>query len=148
MAYDVEVVERQRDDAAVVRGRVAHTEVGAFIGPALGEVMAALGTVPVTGPPFCKIDMDGDAFLLEVGFPIERAIEPSGRVHPSRLPAGLVATTMHVGAYQDVPAAYGALEEWMAGNGYVAVGPPWESYLDGPEVAAPRTMVCWPCERQ
>ena len=148
MAYDVEIVDRQREDAAVVRGRVPQEGVGAFIGAAFPEVLAGLGGVPVTGPPFCKVDMDGDAFLLEVGFPVERAIEPNGKVQPSRLSAGLVATVVHVGSYESVPAAYAYLEEWMGQNGYAPVGPPWETYLDGPEVAEPRTIVTWPVERQ
>ena len=32
-----------------------------------------VGEQAVTGMPFCRIDMDGDEFLLEVGFPVARA---------------------------------------------------------------------------
>jgi effector-binding domain-containing protein len=47
-----------------------------------------------------------------------------------------------------VPAAYAAAEEWLAEHDWVATGPPWEAYLDGPEVAQPRTVVHVPCRPQ
>jgi effector-binding domain-containing protein len=71
-----------------------------------------------------------------------------GRVVPGSLPGGEVATTTHVGSYDDVAAAYSAVERWLDDQGLVPVGDPWESYLDGPEVAQPRTVVCFPCARR
>jgi effector-binding domain-containing protein len=35
--------------------------------------------------------------------------------------------------------------EWLGETGREATGDPWEIYLDDPEVAAPRTVVCFPC---
>jgi hypothetical protein len=147
MEYQVELVERTREDTAVVCGRVPHEEVGPFIGAALGEVMAAVGAVPIVGPPFCRLDMTGEEFELEVGFPVAEPIKPSGRVVPSSLPGGDAATVLHTGPYEQVPAAYFAIEAWLAENEFVSAGAPWEAYLDGPEVAEPRTIVCWPCRR-
>ena len=147
MAYEVELVERTREDTAVVCGRVPHGEVGPFIGAALGEVMSAVGAVPIVGPPFCRMDMTGDEFDLEVGFPVAEPIEPSGRVVPSTLPGGDVATVLHTGPYDEVPPAYAAIGAWIAEHGYVSAGAPWEAYLDGPDVAEPRTIVSWPCRR-
>jgi hypothetical protein len=145
---DIELTERHREDTAVVCGRVPHGEVGPFIQSAFGEVMAAIGGIPIVGPPFCRIDMADDDFLLEVGFPVERPIEAAGRVEPSELPGGTAATLVHVGPYESIAPAYGALHDWMTAHGYSPAGAPWESYLDGPEVAAPRTIVCWPCHRE
>ena len=51
------------------------------------------------------------------------------------------ATVMNVGPYDSVPPAYFAIEQWMSDNGHVAGGRPWESYLDGPDVPEPRTLV-------
>ena len=147
MAYEVEIVERQPEATAVVVGRVPHDEVGPFIGQALGEVLSVVGEQAVTGLPFCRIDMDGDGFLLEVGFPIGEPVQPTGRVVPSRLPGGETATVMNIGPYDSVPPAYFAIEQWMSDNGFSAAGRPWEAYLDGPEVPQPRTLVCWPFSR-
>lgn len=147
MSSDVEVVQREREDTAVVMGRVPHGEVGPFIGQALGEVVEALGRARIAGPPFCKIDMSGDDFVLEVGFPVVEPIEATGRVVPSQLRAGEVATIVHTGAYDTVAPAYFALEEWITERGFVMGGPPWEVYLDAPDAPEPRTMVCWPFRR-
>jgi hypothetical protein len=147
MGYTVEVAERQPERTAVVVGRVPHDGVGPFIGEALGEVLAVVGEPAVAGMPFCRIDIDGDGFLLEVGFPVRDPIERTGRVVPSRLPGGETATVMHVGSYDSVPGAYFAIEQWMSEQGCFAAGRPWESYLDGPEVPQPRTLVCWPFRR-
>ena len=145
--FDVELVERHREDTAVIKGTVAHGAVGAFIPEALGELFCSLGMDPIVGPPFCRIDMLDEEFGLEVGFPVERPVERSGRVEPSELPGGLAATTMSVGPYDQVAPAYFALEAWMREHHYVQIGAPWEAYLDGPEVENPRTLVCWPCRR-
>ena len=74
-------------------------------------------------------------------------IAASGAVVPSSLPAGTVATAMHVGPYDQVAGLYFAIETWMGEHGYASSGAPWETYLDGPEVPQPRTLVSWPCRR-
>ncbi|MBI1350657.1 MAG: transcriptional regulator [Actinomycetales bacterium] len=147
MEYDIEIVERQREDTAVIKGRVAHGAVGVFVPVAIGEIYGALGEDPIVGPPFCRVNLLDEEFALEVGFPVERPIEASGRIEPSTLPAGPVATALHVGPYDTIAPAYGALEQWMREHHYVQTGAPWEAYLDGPEVENPRTLVCWPCHR-
>ena len=147
MGYEIEIVERQPEVTAVVVGRVPRDGVGPFIGEALGEVLALVGEEAVTGMPFCRIDIDGDGFLLEVGFPVAAPVEATGRVVPSRLPGGQTATVMNVGPYDTVPPAYFAIEQWMSDNGCTAAGRPWEAYLDGPEVLQPRTLVSWPFSR-
>lgn len=145
--YEIEVVERQSEDTAVIKGRAAHGAVGAFIPEALGELFGSLGMDPIVGPPFCRMEMDDEEFVLEVGFPVERPVEASGRIESSSLPGGLVATAMNAGPYETVARAYWAIEAWMKEHHYEATGAPWESYLDGPEVPNPRTLVCMPCRR-
>ena len=71
----------------------------------------------------------------------------SGDVGPGTLPGGHVLTTLHVGAYDEVGAAYGALETYLIKNGYEPAGAAWECYLDGPDVAEPRTKVYQPARR-
>ena len=146
--YEITLVERERQDTAVVCGRVEHGGFPAFLGAAFGEVIAAVGVDAVAGPPFCRMEMDGDVFLVEAGFPVGAPIEASGRVEPSSLPAGPAATVMNVGPYETVAPAYFAVEAWLREHGWAPAGAPWESYLDGPEVAAPRTLVTWPCRRE
>ena len=148
MEYDVTLTELSPQSAVVVHGEVPMGSIGPFIGKALEKVMTTLtqaGAFPV-GPPFARYDMHDGMFIVDAGFPCDaRSIDGDG-VQPMVLPAGLAATTLHRGGYDKVSAAYTALERWMRDNGYEPAGAPWETYLDGPEVSEPRTVITWPCE--
>jgi effector-binding domain-containing protein len=59
-----------------------------------------------------------------------------------------VAIVTHRGPYDGLQAAYGALHDWIHGQG-VEEGPgPWEAYIDDPgsvtDPAQVRTLVVWP----
>jgi effector-binding domain-containing protein len=147
MTYDVHLAEVRGRPSAVVRAHVRTDDIADFVGAAFAEVMTALERqrlAPV-GPPFSRYAVGDDGFDVESGFPSSGAVAPSGRVVPSELPGGTVATTLHTGAYDGVGAAYAAVTTWLTEHGMVASGAPWESYLDGPEVAEPRTEVVVPC---
>lgn len=150
MAHEVTIEERVEQATAVVRDQVARDGIAEFIGGAFAEVMAAVNAqhVTVVGPPFGRYRVLETGFEVEAGFPTSWPVEPVGRVMPSVLPGGEVATTMHVGSYDGVAEAYTAVEQWLAGHGWVPTGDPWEVYLDGPEVPQPRTVVCFPCARR
>ncbi|MCW2736807.1 GyrI-like domain-containing protein [Nocardioides sp.] len=147
MTYAVQLVEVRSQPAAVVRAHVRPEDIAGFLGGAFAEVMTVLGHqgLSPTGPPFSRYVVSKGGFEVETGFPASRAVEASGRVVPSELPAGTAATTVHSGAYEQVGGAYSAATTWLADHRFVASGPPWESYLDGPDVAEPRTEVFVPC---
>lgn len=149
MDYSVEVVELQERPTAVVSGVVAMPEIGDFLGGAFGEVLAVIaaqGRHPAGMPFGCY--MPGESGMaIEAGFPVSAPVVAAGRVAPGVLPGGQTAHVMHVGAYDGVGAAYEAVFGWLAANGWEVSGPPWEEYLDGPEVAAPRTAVYVPCRQ-
>ena len=147
MWYDVSIGEHRAQQTAVVRGHVPHDGVGPFIGAAFHEVRDALAGVGAhpTGPPFARYRVVDDGFDIEAGVPVPTAVATHGRVEASELPGGLIASTVHVGSYAGISAAFAAVESWLAGSSYMVDGDPWETYLDGPEVAEPRTLVCFPC---
>jgi effector-binding domain-containing protein len=147
VTYQVSIEDRQQQQTAVVRGHAPHDGVGRFVGSAFNEVLGALtdAGVPPVGPPFARYRIVDDGFDIEAGFPVLAAVATHGRVEASTLPGGPIATTMHVGSYAAISAAFAAVESWLAGSTYRVDGDPWEAYLDGPEVAEPRTLVCFPC---
>jgi effector-binding domain-containing protein len=149
LTHEIELVELEPQPALVVRGHVPIGGIPEFIGGAFGDVMAAMGQAGVSpaGPPFGRYLVTPDGFDVEAGFPVEHAVEPSGRVESSMLPGGTAARTMHVGGYDGVAAAYEAVSSWLYKEGYAAAGAPWESYLDGPDVPEPRTLVVAPCRK-
>jgi hypothetical protein len=144
MDYAIAVEQRAEQATAIVAGHVAHDGIPEFLGGAYTELMGVVPESDIIGPPFARYDIDGDGFSIEAGFPVVRPVTSTGRVVPGRLPAGTVATTLHVGSYMGLGAAYSALETWLEDTGHTRAGRPWECYLDGPEVAEPRTIVCWP----
>lgn len=146
MEYRIELTEVEAQDTAVVCGHVTHDGVGEFLGSALGQVMTAVGPAAVSGPPFARYDMVDDGWDMEGGFPVAEPFAGSGDVVGSSLPAGQVARTVHEGPYQELGGAYSALEQWIAAQGMVPAGAPWEVYLNDPHAGeTPRTLVVWPC---
>lgn len=144
MTYEITLVDLPEQDAAVVRGHVAVDGIGEFLGGAFGEIMGALHGVEIVGPPFARYAMPDEGFDVMAGFPVSSPVTQVGRVEPDRLPGGPAATTMHVGSYEGVAAAFKAVQAWVADHGFVVAGDPWESYLDEPEVLEPRTLITFP----
>jgi effector-binding domain-containing protein len=147
MDYDVDVIELDSQPTAVVRDVIPEEGIAEFLGGVFGEVIQALGTqgLAPAGPPFACYVVTGAGFEVEAGFPCSGPVAPTGRVVPATLPGGPTAIVLHRGPYAEVAAAYTAAEAWLAENSWEATGPPWEAYLDGPEVAQPRTIVHVPC---
>ena len=153
MTYEIHLRETTPQPAAAIRGRAAWAELGPFIGVALMEVVGIAGDqgVRFAGPAYgiyhgahsTEAEVD-----LEVGMPVPEPIEPAGRVVPSTIPGGLVATTVHRGRYEDVGPAYRALGEWVQEHGHETAGPPRETYLVGPkqvqDPGALRAEITWP----
>jgi effector-binding domain-containing protein len=145
--YEITLERRPEQTAAVIREIVGLDEVSGFLGRAFEEVGGALarqGLYPA-GPPFGRYRPVERGSDVEAGFPTSGPVAPDGRVVATVLPGGEIAETVHIGPYHDVAAAYGAVMEWLGETGREATGDPWEMYLDGPDVEAPRTVVCFPC---
>jgi effector-binding domain-containing protein len=145
MQFHIERLEVQ--PAAVVRAHVAFDGIPAFLAGAYAEVLDVVATqvVAVAGPPFARYAMSDRGFDVEAGFPTRSPVAPTGRVEAGELPGGPAIVVLHRGPYDDVAGDYRAGQEWLAANRWTATGTPWEVYLDGPEVAEPRTLVYMPC---
>ena len=148
MGYEIHLTDLSPQPAAVIRAQVAPPDLPEFLGRAFEEVLAVVGQqgLAPAGPPFGRYVPSGERFEVTVGFPVDAEVSASGRVTPDELPGGTVAATMHTGAYDAVGAAYDATTDWVADHGLTTSGTPWESYLDGPDVPMPRTLVQLPCE--
>jgi effector-binding domain-containing protein len=65
---------------------------------------------------------------VEIGCEVEVSFEPIGRVVPSSLPSGRVATTLLRGSYDEIGAAHEAVIAWCDERGLERAGPRWEIY--------------------
>ena len=144
--YDVEQVELQEQPTAVVRDTIQMDAIASFLGHAFSSTAQVIGAagVGMAGPPFARYRFREGAVEVEAGFPVDHAITASADVVPSRLPGGTIARVMHRGPYDELGGAYEAVQGWLAAHGHQGSGDPWESYLDEPDVAEPRTVVDQP----
>ena len=65
---------------------------------------------------------------VEIGVEVEEPFAAIGRVEPSTLPAGRVATTVHHGDYGELGAAHEAVIGWCERHGLRRAGARWEIY--------------------
>jgi GyrI-like small molecule binding domain len=103
-------------------------------GPLLDEVYGFVRTRPDLEPEegpevwrnaFLYVD---DKPTVEIGVLVAGSFAPHGRVVPSQLPGGDVATAVHRGAYAELGRTHDAVGEFIAATGLVRVGPSWEIY--------------------
>jgi effector-binding domain-containing protein len=146
MPYNCSLREIKAQPVMSIRGQTSPTALSATIGEYLREVgryvQGAGGKV--AGPVFTRYHRrsgaDGahpDDIELEAGVPVDRALPGDGRVRAGELPAGLAVSTVHLGPYDQLPAASEALATWVQENGREPAGPPWEFYLNDPTTTEP-----------
>ncbi len=136
-----------------IRRRVRPPELGralAEILPAVAEWLAEKGCDP-EGPPTTFYHVHDEAageFEVQGGFFVSRLVPAEGRFESGTIPAGEVASTMHVGAYDSLGDTHRALGDWVRRRGRDTIAPCWETYWSDPgEVQDPaelRTEVVWP----
>ena len=81
---------------------------------------------------------------VEVGVQVTGPFEPTGRVFPSVLPAGEVASTVHRGPYDALEEAHVALKAWCGSHRRALTGVRWEIYGDWRQDPAElETEVCY-----
>lgn len=133
-SYEIRSERRDEQQVAVARATLGTADIGTWIGEAFGKVAQAAADqgVELVGMPFGRfLPVGGDRMEATAGMPVATTIEPTDDVEADVLPGGEVAVTLHVGSYEDVPAAYDAVHAWVAEHGTPA-GAPWEVYLNDP----------------
>jgi effector-binding domain-containing protein len=129
-------LEQQRAiPTLAVRFRAPATALPQEFPRAYGRVMTAmqeLGLAPA-GPPYALYrNMDMSNVDVEAGFPVQHSVAGKGEVLGCELPAGRVATCMHVGSYESIEATYTRLMGWIREQHLVVAGPMYECYLNSP----------------
>ena len=131
-----QIVQTERQPAAVIRLTIPRSEIQQVMGPAIGEVMAAVAAqgVAPAGPMFSHhFRMDPATFDFELGVPVAAPVTASGRVQPGELPAARVARTVYHGGYEGLGGAWGEFRRWLTAEGHTPTADLWERYLAGPE---------------
>ena len=144
-----EIVDLPERHAAVIGidGRV--DELPRLMGEAFGLTAQAIGEsgAVIAGPPFARYHGFGERIQAEVGFPFSGKLVPSDRVRETILPGGRLATTTHVGPYEELAQAWDRAAAWMREHALTTTSAPWECYLTGPdEPGPPITEIYWPLD--
>ncbi|HET9519811.1 MAG TPA: GyrI-like domain-containing protein [Candidatus Limnocylindrales bacterium] len=154
MQYEITTRDLAAQPIVSIRERLPQSDIPAFLGRSFGDLFGRLGLLGAApmGPPFVIYhEFAADAIDAEVCVPVSGTIAASGHIQARTLLAMAVASTLHVGPYEECAAAYDALTEWISRTGHEAAGPMLERYLNGPgDVTSPaeyRTQIEVPIER-
>jgi len=128
MSYQVELARVEPLHTAVIRARVAASELSRFVPAACGEVWTFIRQPGMPKPGrhvALYLDSDGS---VEVGVEVAAPFTGNERIVCSQTPAGLVATTKHFGPYRLLANAHGAVKTWCSDHGHKITGVSWELY--------------------
>lgn len=136
--YEIQVVQVEAKQLAVVKDVAYAQNIGAKINAALPVVFAKLKELAITAlgqPVVTYFPNDGERWDVAPGIPIEVGVALSAVLPPesaplviSSTPAGRAATTVHVGPYQRLPEAHMAIHTWCREHGHPMAGRNWEVY--------------------
>lgn len=107
------------------------------MGEVAGEIVSA-GGIPA-GPPtvlYYDEEFNPDKADVEVAFPVN---DPA--MATRTIPATLAVTTVHVGPYDGLANAYMAVYGWANDNGYEAIVPMRDVYMNDPANTPPEKLV-------
>ena len=138
-----EVTDHPEQPTLTVKATIGVRELPQFLGKAYEAIVRYLGTLGLypAGAPFCiYYNMDMNDLQVEAGFPVQAGLQGQEEVQPGTLPAGRWVSCLHRGPYHTLPAAYDAVNAWMAGNNHQPSGAVIEFYLTDPNTTPPDAM--------
>jgi effector-binding domain-containing protein len=150
MEYRCELLDRRAQPTLVIRTRAAVQSLPQVVGEAYAAIMQYAGRsgFQPSGAPFVAYhNMDMQDLDMEIGFPFDRKLPGKDNILAGEIPGGKAAACLHVGPYDQVGAAYEALQKWMQANGHVPTGVAYEFYLNDPQATPPaelQTQVVFP----
>lgn len=153
MFFKCEAFEQVQQPVLTVRTTTSVSELPSVIGTAYEQVMehlSSLGQQPAGDPFVIYYNMDMQSLDVEMGYPVARLLPGGGKVQPSSLPAGRMATCLYTGPYAGCAAAYEALTTWVMDNGFDTTGISVEYYLNSPAQTPPeqlQTRIVFPLKK-
>lgn len=133
---DAQLTDLPEQPALTRRARLPVQQLRSFFDSTYGAIWSALQAqgVAVAGEPFAAYrGMPSDMVDIEAGFPVAAAVEATGAMQASSLPACRAAVAVHVGPYEGLGDTWGSLVEWVRAQGLRPAGDLfWEIYLSDP----------------
>ena len=130
MFHEITVREVPASPTAVIAQATTWDEYPQLWPVLLDEVYAFVRTGGASQAGHNVMLYRDDVPNVEVGVQVDGPFAASGRVIPSELPAGRVATTVHRGDYSGLEAAHVAIRAWCAAREHMLTRTRWEIYGD------------------
>ncbi|HZD79611.1 MAG TPA: GyrI-like domain-containing protein [Actinomycetota bacterium] len=153
MPYEISTKELPPQHVALVRRATSMAVIGKDIHEGFADLMEAMAGAGVSpsGPPFVVYHgLDDQIDRIEICAPVVEPFEDRGEARGMRIPAGLVACTIHRGRFEEIGPAYQALAVWVREHDRQMAGPPREVYLTDleatPDPASNVTEVQFPID--
>ena len=126
MPHPIHLKSVEAVSTAVARSRVEPQELSKFVPAACGEVWSFIRAAGLSGGRHVALYLEDHQ--VEVGAEVSGPFVGKERIHCSQLPAGQVATTIHLGPNPDLGKAHDVVRRWCAENGHTPAGICWEIY--------------------
>lgn len=127
MSYRVEIKTVAAQPIAVVRRTAKQCELSRVVPECCGLVWNLLRAAGIQGGRHVAVYYDC-VMNIEVGAEVSAPFADHGDLICSATPAGVVATTVHMGSYGRLHEANAAIREACQANGCKFAGPSWEIY--------------------
>jgi effector-binding domain-containing protein len=125
--YGVQIQHVPSVPLAVVRRQVHPSEFSRVVPECCGVVWQVVRAQHTRAGRHVAICWD-ESIRLEVGVELHGPFVEDRDVVHSATPAGLVASTTHLGPYGGLARARDAIRQWCNANNRVLAGPRWEIY--------------------
>jgi len=127
MAYSIRVQSVPSIPLAVIRRRVAASELAKVVPECCGLVWAVMKSQGVKAGRHVAVYWNGD-IQLDVGVESEGSFVERDGVIRSATPGGPAAVVTHFGPYGALGSAHEGVRSWCRANGHRLAGPNWEIY--------------------
>lgn len=143
MKHTCIVTDEKKINVLKIRTVTAASELSNTLGRCYGKLMQFIqeNNIQMSGAPFAVYyNMDMDNLDIEAGIPI--ASEASGQddIVFSNIPDGKYVSTVHIGPYESVEAAYHDLSAYTDENNLKPSGIAYEFYLNDPGEVKPEDI--------
>src|SRR6478672_11492962 len=106
---------------AIVRRRALMKDLPTVIPQACGEAFSLAKAQRPTGLGRLVAVYLNDLMDLEIGVELNAPIADGNGLFASALPAGTVATAVHMGPYQQLKRTHEAIHQWCAAHGHTPI---------------------------
>ncbi len=125
--YAVQIEQLPSIPVAVIRRQAHPSELSRVVPECCGLVWQVVRAQQTRAGRHVAVYWDG-SIRLEVGVELHGPFVDHGDVVRSATPAGLVASTTHLGPYGRLGLAHDAIHQWCNANHRTLAGPKWEIY--------------------